>query len=146
MPYVTTWNAFAFDLIGSDVCYMLGFRRSNIHLQQIPAPNNAGIIINPGDVLTKLGGHKTSAGYTTIWFDAGGGLCYQGMHSGLDGHFLCFDQVKSGKVIKAKYQEWGRLYYAYQIINLDPVRWFFTNRSVAGRIMESTIIEKGESL
>jgi len=142
MPKVRVWRGFEFDLIGMDICYMLGFYKRKVHLQQIPAPNAAGVVIEPGDILTNLGGKKTSAGFTHIWFDPGGGLCYQGTHTGLDGKFLCFDQIKNGQILKPQRDEYKRLFYAYQLMDIDPPCWFFTNHARAGRILESTIIKK----
>jgi len=142
MAGVRIWKGFDFDLIGTECCYILGFYRANIKLIQEPAPNSAGVIISPGDVLMNLGGKKTSAGFTHIWFDPGGGLCYRGIHAGLDGKFVCFDQLKNGKVIEASCQEYKRLYFAYQLMDIDPPCWFHTNHAVAGRIVETTVIER----
>ena len=141
MKKVLVWTGFDFDLMATDVCHILGFYRNKVKLHPDPAPNSAGVNLLPGDTVMKVGGHKTSAGFTVIWFDPGGGLSYRGIHKGLDGTYVCFDQLKNGVRIKAKHQEYKRLYFAWRIMDIEPPCWFHCNHAGSGRIVETTVLE-----
>lgn len=58
-----------------------------------PAPLKLpdGREIRPGDRVTRLGGRKTSAGYTTVRMIEPGFLVYRGENRSLDGTLVVFD-------------------------------------------------------
>lgn len=143
---VQIWTGFEFDIIGTDICYFLGFFKGDIKLSPKTIETANGLFIRPGDVILRLGGKKTSAGFSTIWFDDendgqdGKGLLYEGTYYGLDGGFLLFTQLREGKRVMPEREEYKLLYYAFKEMNPDRPDWgwFFTNQAGAGRIVETT--------
>ena len=141
-----TWPSFDFDLVGMDVCYSLAFYHDDVRLRPKKVKVANGLTIVPGDVILRLGGEKTSAGFTSIWFDDkndgadGKGLVYEGSHTGLDGDFLCFLQLKDGKKVRPAYENYKAIYFAYRELNPDRPDWgwFHTNHAGAGRRVETT--------
>lgn len=143
---VMVWTSFEFDLIGMDICYSLAFYSDKVKLQPKEIKTANGLTLRPGDVVLRLGGNKTSAGFTSIWFDDkndgadGKGLVYEGVHTGLGGDYLCFLQLKDGKKVRPSYENYKAIYFAYKEMN--PHRpdwgWFHTNHAAAGRIVETT--------
>lgn len=136
---VMQWSGFEFELIGIDVCYILAFR-SEPEIDQKSITLGDGSTLRPGDKLTHIGGKKTSAGFSTIWFDDDKAMEYVGIHSGLDGRFACFRQ--GGKF--GSHNNFKCLVFAWKVFDDFPSEWFFTNQAGAGRIMETTVIKRLE--
>lgn len=138
---VNIWTAFDFDLIGTDVCYMLAFYRKDVKLNQEPIPTANGLTIRPGDVIMHLGGKKTSAGFSTIWFDDDKGLVYEGKYSGLDGEFICFRMIRNHKKVETAHHDYKTIYFAFIQLKHNPPTWMFTNHACAGRLVETTKVK-----
>ena len=137
---VCIWPGYDFDLIGTDVCYILAFFREPV-FRAVPAPLEDGFEIIPGDKLLRIGGKKTSAGYTILTFDPGHELEYVGKHIGLDGEFVCFHQPGKG----GPHGKYVRYVFAYRIMSDDlPTTWFYTNHAGSGRIVETTDVIRKE--
>lgn len=141
---VTTWTGFDCEITGTDVCYILGFFRKDVALVDIPVKTANGLTIEVGDVLLSLGGPKTSAGFSTIWFDDendgadGKGLVYKGQYQGLDGTYLCFNQLKYFREVEPTWDKYKRMYFAFIESGLPGLEWIFTNQAGAGRVSETT--------
>jgi hypothetical protein len=138
---VNIWTAFDFDLIGTDVCYILAFYRKGVRLEPEPIKTANGLTIRPGDVIMHLGGEKTSAGFSTIWFDDYGGLIYEGTYTGLDGVFICFSQIKYGMKVIPIFKNYKTMYFAFIPLDLPSLEWMFTNQAGAGRLVETTKVK-----
>jgi hypothetical protein len=141
---VTIWTGFEFDLIGTDISYILGLYKASAKLIPKPVETANGQTIRPGDVVLRLGGKKTSAGFSTIWFDDenngadGKGLVYEGCLAGLDGEYLCFTELRDFKKVKHVWKNYKEMYYAFIESGLPGNRWLFTNQACSGRVTETT--------
>lgn len=141
---VRTWTGFELDLIGTDVSYILGFFKKDVKLDPMPTWTKNGLTIEVGSVILRLGGTKTSAGFSTIWFDDendgadGGGLIYKGKFRGLDGKYLCFTQLRNFIEVKPAFDKYKLMYFAFLESGLPGLEWMFTNQAGAGRISETT--------
>jgi len=128
---------FEYDLISADVCFMFGFPIVPELKPECLAV--ADTFLNVGDLVTRLGGDKTSAGFECIWFDKGNGLRYIGTHIGLKGDkAVMFEQVRNGSVINSGIG-YKSLYFGYFIH--DKFNWIFATRHRSGRVVETKNIE-----
>ncbi len=137
---VRVWTGFEFDLIGTDVSYILGLYQDQEPLEE-PVKLANGIELRPGDIIAHLGGDKTSAGFSIIWFDDDKGLIYEGKLRSLDGEFLCFTQLQNGKRVSPLIPPYKRMYFAFIDTDLDSREWMFTNQAGAGRLVETTKVK-----
>lgn len=134
------WPGFEFDLIGTDACYILGiYTEAKPLAESIMLAN--GQELQAGDVITQLGGEKTSAGFSTIWFDDDKGLLYEGKLIGLDGEFLCFNQLRNRKRVVPSSNKYRRMYFAFIDSKLPSREWIFTNQAGSGRLVETTNVK-----
>lgn len=137
---VRIWPGYGFDIIGTDTSYILQlYTNTEPYPETIDLAN--GKELNPGDIITRLGGSKTSAGFSTIWFDEGKGLVYEGVLTSLDGEFLCFTQLKNGKRTMPKNDNAKAAYFAFINSKLKSREWIFTNHAGSGRLVETTDVE-----
>ena len=144
MIKVTTWTNFDFDLIGLDTCYILGFYRKVVDLIPESFETANGLTIDTGTVVLRLGGSKTSAGFSTIWFDDendgadGKGLLYKGKIRSLDGEYLCFTQLRDFKEINPTFDQYKTMFFAFIESGLPEKELMFTNQAGSGRVTETT--------
>ena len=135
---------FTFDRICLDDCEMFGFSKEP-KLDITPILLGDGSTMKPGDRFVKIGGKKTSAGFPTLHMLPGHSMEYAGSYSELGTNALCFHQVKDGKVQKILNREgYAFLYYGWHSMAHADTEWMFATRSNAGRIMETTMIERAE--
>ena len=77
-----------FELLGNSYCMWTDLSPRKI--QPTPLKLQDGRTIQPGDRVTRLGGKKTSAGWTTIHMLPGEYLTYLGQYSNLEGTLVLF--------------------------------------------------------
>ena len=77
-----------FTLLGNSFCMWTDLAPAKV--QPVPLLIQDGRSIQPGDKVTRLGGSKTSAGWTTIRMLPGEYLTYLGQYSNLEGTLVLF--------------------------------------------------------
>lgn len=141
---VSIWTNFDFDLVGLDTCYILGFYRKKVELIKESFETENGLTVTPGTVILRLGGRKTSAGFSTIWFDDendgadGKGLVYKGKIRSLDGEYLCFTQLRDFQEVKPTFNKYKVMFFAFIESGLPEKELLFTNQVGSGRVTETT--------
>ena len=118
-----------YTLLGNDVCMWCDLPKEKI--APISMPLADGRTLNPGAKCTRIGGRKTSAGFTIFQMLPGEHLTFLGLYKNLDGTLALFDT-----------REPRDLRVAFWIIEEgEATELFHFTPSCAGRRVQTTAFE-----
>lgn len=119
-------------MLATGNCYVFLFKVLPL-LEQNPMRLADGMEIVPGDKLIRLGGKKTSAGFSSIHMLPGSTLEYAGIFTDVEGEAMLFRQ--SGLFEP-------HVFYGGFIICHNPLTLCFSTPARSSRIIETTACEK----
>jgi len=133
---VPVYTEFAYDKFSVWECWFFGFH-TKPRLSTTPVQLQDGRMLQVGEILVKLGGKRTSAGFVDLTFYKGSGFELAGTFKSLDGDIVCFHQWQNGKRKKMTLDNYKAVYCGYAISEGMPGQWIFSTPAIAGRVVET---------
>jgi len=142
VPHSRTWPRTGYDLIATQTGYILGF---NLHPQLDPRAVGlqCGRTIEPGALLTAVGGKYNSAGYFNIEMNDGFSIKYVGIYEADEGDFVCFDEYHGKNQKPLIVNGYLCALFAFQL--LEEGLWMFTTPGVSGRLVQTEEVKFASS-
>lgn len=118
-------------------CEFIGFREAPlIAPEEVKLAN--GQCIRPGDLILKMGGKRTSAGYFRLEMIEPHSLEFQGVFENEGSKLLLFHKHDGEKIQPMTHDEYPFLFIAYHLLQ-DGGKWMFCTPAIAGRLVETTL-------
>lgn len=122
----------SYQMLATGNCYIFLFKVLPL-LEQRTVQLGDGMEIIPGDRLVRLGGKKSSAGFSSIHMLPGSSLEYAGIFPDAEGEAMLFRQ--SGLFEP-------HVFYGGFIVSVDPLTLAFSTPARSSRLIETTACEK----
>ena len=138
---VRVHNRGYYDLVCTPDHYIFGFRHKTPAMMPLRLPMACGEILWPGDIISYIGGPRTSAGFYCLDMLPDCGLMFAGVHiDDDDAYLLCFDRYKDGRLLPTSSHDYPRMYYGYIWLGQENCLCY-TLPGNAGRVVETATIK-----